>query len=101
MSSNLLDDFLVVNDPEATRRLLERYEQQLRQLTEAVHSLTQRIEALSGRMEVDDARRQNALIRSQAPVPAFKTASEASQHQPPPLFSFRPTLFRRPQQQPQ
>ena len=46
--------------------------QRLEQLSNRLDQYEQKIDRLLERLERDDARHQNALIRSHAPVPAFR-----------------------------
>jgi hypothetical protein len=58
---------------------------EIRRLTAVVEALDRKVDAFGGKLdsvvernEVDEARRQNALIRSGAPVPAFKEHAAAT-----------------------
>lgn len=45
---------------------------EIRRLTEVVEALDRKLDNVVSRNEYEEARRQNSLIRSGAPVPAFK-----------------------------
>ena len=93
-SSRIDDGFLFLtpqeaaraeNDRDALRRLeaiearLERLAQTVDRLTQTADSFASKLDTIVERSEMDEARRQNALIRSHAPVPAFKSSAPPPQ----------------------
>lgn len=90
-----MEEFLV------TGASMESFEKELKTLRDRVASLEAtngvlvvRMGALLDRLEIEDARKQNSMIRTHQPVPAFK-ASSSSEAAAAPFFSFAPSGWHR------
>jgi septal ring factor EnvC (AmiA/AmiB activator) len=90
-----------------TEETLEKLQKQIEQLGSELSLLRNDVSRLVNMLEVADARRQNKLIRTHAPVPVFKSSSSSAaaaaaaatappptRHTPQsPVFSFLSTVF--------
>lgn len=93
---DIVGDFLITG--ESMHRFeveLQAMRAEMRAMRSENDTLRRRVDTLLDRLEVADARKQNKLIRTHAPVPAFKTASVPTpQPAQSSTFSFIPATFR-------